>query len=187
MMNAPLPDLRGEHRTEPVPPKPHCFVADIDTTLEQEIFYLSQGQRKTDVHHHHEADHFGRAVEITEGIVHLRRLRNAPPRLKPICSDNAVETAERIFHPSRLRADPTRFKPIWSDTAAGAAPAISAVEDDARRRSGEGLYIAFMLHGVSENRCPASETVGDRWYYVALMLHGISPYVENRRPANLLS
>jgi hypothetical protein len=34
MMNAPLPDLRGDHRTEPVPPKPHCFVADIDTTLE---------------------------------------------------------------------------------------------------------------------------------------------------------
>ncbi len=40
MMNAPLPDLRSEHRTEPVPPEPHCFVADIDTTLEQKIFYL---------------------------------------------------------------------------------------------------------------------------------------------------
>ncbi len=36
MLNASFPDLAGEHRTEPVPPKPHCFVADIDTTLEQE-------------------------------------------------------------------------------------------------------------------------------------------------------
>ncbi len=45
MMNAPLPDLRGEHRTKPVPPKPHGFMADIDTALEQQIFYLSQGQR----------------------------------------------------------------------------------------------------------------------------------------------
>ncbi len=44
-MNAPLPDLRGEHRTEPVPPKPHDFVADIDTALEQEIFYLPKRQR----------------------------------------------------------------------------------------------------------------------------------------------
>ncbi len=59
MMDAPLPDLRGEHRTEPVPPKPHCFVADIDTALERQIFYLSQGQRITDVHHHREADHLG--------------------------------------------------------------------------------------------------------------------------------
>jgi hypothetical protein len=40
MMNAPLPDLRGEHRTEPVPPQPHGFVADVDPTLEQEIFDL---------------------------------------------------------------------------------------------------------------------------------------------------
>ncbi len=65
-------------------------VADIDTTVEQEIFYLSQGQRIADVHHHREADHLGRAFEITEGIAHRRRLRNAPPRLKPICSDNAL-------------------------------------------------------------------------------------------------
>jgi hypothetical protein len=65
-------------------------VADIETTLEQQIFYLSQGQRITDVHHHREADHLGRTVEITKRITHLRRLRNAPPRLKPIYSDNAL-------------------------------------------------------------------------------------------------
>ncbi len=59
MMNAPLPDLRGEHRTEPIPPEPHRLMANIDTTLEQQVFYLSQGQRITDVHHHREADHLG--------------------------------------------------------------------------------------------------------------------------------
>jgi len=33
MMNAPLPDFRDEHRTEPIPLEPHCLVADIDATL----------------------------------------------------------------------------------------------------------------------------------------------------------
>ncbi len=42
MMNVPLPDLRGEHRTEPVPPESRRLVADIDTPFEQQIFYLSQ-------------------------------------------------------------------------------------------------------------------------------------------------
>ncbi len=42
MMNAPFPDLRGEHRTEPVPPETHRFVADIDATFEQQIFNLPQ-------------------------------------------------------------------------------------------------------------------------------------------------
>jgi hypothetical protein len=42
LLNSPLPDLCSEHRTEPVPPEPHCFVADIDAPLEQEIFDLPQ-------------------------------------------------------------------------------------------------------------------------------------------------
>jgi len=86
-MNASFPDLRREHRTKPVPPEPHCFVADIDAPLEQEILDLSQRKRITDVHHHRGADHLGRTVEITEGILHPRRLRNATPRLKPIYTD----------------------------------------------------------------------------------------------------
>ena len=81
---------RGEHRTKPVPPIPHGFVADIDTVLEQQIFNLSRGQRITDVHHRREADHLGRTVEIAKLMTHRRRLRNAPPLLKPIYSDNAL-------------------------------------------------------------------------------------------------
>ena len=97
MTNAPFPDLRGEHRAKPVPPKPHGFVADIDTALEQQIFHLSQGQRITDIHHHREADHLGRPVEITAGIFHPRRLWNDTPRLKPICSDNALKPVNAFF------------------------------------------------------------------------------------------
>ena len=61
----------------------------FDNSSEQEILDLSQRKRITDVHHHREADHLGRTVEITEGILHPRRLRNTIPRLKPICSDKA--------------------------------------------------------------------------------------------------
>ena len=54
-MNASFPDLRGEHRTEPVPPVPNRLVADIDATLEQEILDLPKRQRIADIHHHREA------------------------------------------------------------------------------------------------------------------------------------
>ena len=46
-----------------------------------------------DVHHHREADHLGRAVEITEGIAHRRKLQTGATRLKPIWSDTAVGSA----------------------------------------------------------------------------------------------
>jgi len=89
-MNPTLPDLRCKQRTEPVPPEPYRLVADVDAPLEQNILDLSQRQRIADIHHHHEADHLGRAVEITEGIAHRRRLRIIARRLKPIYSDNAI-------------------------------------------------------------------------------------------------
>ncbi|MDH3911537.1 MAG: hypothetical protein OEU09_09580, partial [Rhodospirillales bacterium] len=38
LVDAPLSDLRGEYRTEPVPPEPNRFVADIDASLEQQVF-----------------------------------------------------------------------------------------------------------------------------------------------------
>jgi len=92
MMKVPLPDLRGKHRTETAPPEPHRLVADVDAPLREQIRDLSQRQRIADVHHHREADHLGRAVEIAEGIAHHQRLGMSPARLKPICSDNADKT-----------------------------------------------------------------------------------------------
>jgi hypothetical protein len=37
MMYAPLPDFRGEHGTEPVPPEPHSFVANINAAPEKDL------------------------------------------------------------------------------------------------------------------------------------------------------
>ena len=90
MMKASLPDRGRKHRTESIPQEPYRLVADVDAPLEQNILDLSKRQRIADIHHHHEADHLGRAVEITEGIAHRRRLRILARRLKPIYSDNAV-------------------------------------------------------------------------------------------------
>lgn len=57
MMRAPVPDLQGEHQTEPVPPESHRFVAAIDAPLEQQTLDLLQRERITDVHHNREADY----------------------------------------------------------------------------------------------------------------------------------
>jgi hypothetical protein len=89
MNNAPFPDLRGEHRTEPVPPEANRPVANVDAALEQQVLDLTERQRIADIHHHREADNFGRAVEIGEGIFHPLRLGSITRRLKPLYSDNA--------------------------------------------------------------------------------------------------
>ena len=69
-LNPALPDLGREHRAKPVPPKPHRLVADIDPAVEQQVLDLAQRQRIPNIHHHRQANDLGRAVEITEGILH---------------------------------------------------------------------------------------------------------------------
>ena len=59
-LNPALPDLRREHRTEPIPPQPHRLVANVDAAFEQNVLNLAQRQRVADVHHHREADDLGR-------------------------------------------------------------------------------------------------------------------------------
>ena len=111
MMNASFPDLRGEHRTEPVPPEPDRLVADIDATFEQQIFDLPQRQRIADLYHHREADYLGRAVEVTEWIAHCRRLRILATSLKPIYSDNArfsYSSLDRSLRSLYCRSDGVR-------------------------------------------------------------------------------
>jgi hypothetical protein len=66
-------------------------VADVYAALVKQILDLAQRQWKADIHHHREADNFRRAIEIAKGIVHRRKLQNAPPRLKSICSDTAMQ------------------------------------------------------------------------------------------------
>ena len=35
-------DLRREHQAKSVPPEPNCFVADVDATFVQKIFYVAE-------------------------------------------------------------------------------------------------------------------------------------------------
>ena len=89
-MNAPFPGLRGEHRSEPVPPETHGLVADVDPALEQDVLDLAQRQRIADLHHLRQANDIGRLIEIAEGVFHPTKLGNGVACLKLICSDNAV-------------------------------------------------------------------------------------------------
>ena len=101
-MNPAFPDLRGKQWAKAVPPVPHGLMANVDAALGQEIFDLPQRQRITDIQHHRAADYLRRTVEITERIVHSRRLRDLTFQLKPIYSDNAqdrVPTTSAIKSP----------------------------------------------------------------------------------------
>jgi hypothetical protein len=90
-MNPPFPDLRGEHRSEPVPPEPDRLVANVDAALEQQILDLAERQWLAHIHHHRQANDLGRRVEIAERIFHPPKLRGGPDSLKLFCSDNASE------------------------------------------------------------------------------------------------
>ena len=60
------PNFRGKHRTKPVPPVPHCFVADLDPTLVQEVLHVAKRQRKTNVEDHCQADDLWAGLEVAE-------------------------------------------------------------------------------------------------------------------------
>ena len=92
MINAPLPDLCGEHWPKPVPPQTHRLVANVDATFEQNVFNLAQRQRIADVHHHSEANDLGRCLEVLERIFHSETLDGILPTLNAVSSDNAVCT-----------------------------------------------------------------------------------------------
>ena len=68
------------------PPSRHVGLW-ISITVRAAILDLAQRQRIADRHHHREADHLGRAVEVAEGILHRPTLRIAPARLKPSFSE----------------------------------------------------------------------------------------------------
>ncbi len=44
-IDTPFADIRREHRAKPFPPKPHGFVANIDSALVQKIFDIPQRKR----------------------------------------------------------------------------------------------------------------------------------------------
>ena len=85
--------LRGEHRSEMVPPETDSLVTDINAALVENIFDLAQRKRVSNIHHHRQADHLRRTVEATERISHPATLSGGVSRLKTDCSDNALQKA----------------------------------------------------------------------------------------------
>ena len=61
------PDLGGEHWAQPVPPKPHGFMADLDASLVQQVFDVAQRERIADLHHYRQEDDLRACLEVLEG------------------------------------------------------------------------------------------------------------------------
>ena len=59
LLNSHSSDLRGKHRTEPVPPISDGFVAHVDASLVQQIFDIPKREWKPDVQHHRKTDDLG--------------------------------------------------------------------------------------------------------------------------------
>jgi hypothetical protein len=45
-------NFRGEQRAKPVPPEPHCLVANVGSTFEQKVFDIPKRQREPHLHDH---------------------------------------------------------------------------------------------------------------------------------------
>ena len=62
------PDFFRKHRAKSIPPKPDGFMADINAAFVQQILHIPERQREPDVHHHGQANDFGRCLEVAERI-----------------------------------------------------------------------------------------------------------------------
>jgi len=58
-----LTDFSCKQRSEPVSPKPHCFVTDLDPAFVQQVFYIPERERKLIVQHHGQSNDLGRLPE----------------------------------------------------------------------------------------------------------------------------
>ena len=83
-------NLGGKDRTEPVPPEPDRFMADIDPAFVEKILDIPQREWEPNVHHHRQADDLGARFKLLEGgtPTHPRTLRKHPVRFKRNSSDS---------------------------------------------------------------------------------------------------
>jgi hypothetical protein len=61
------PALGSEHRAKSVPPILHSLMVNLDAALVQEIRYVAQRERETDVEHHRQVDDLRAGFEVAEG------------------------------------------------------------------------------------------------------------------------
>lgn len=71
-----LSDLARKQGAKSIPPIADCFMANIDASFMKKVFDISQRKRKSDVHHHSQADDLRWRFEIAEGVLfcHARKL-----------------------------------------------------------------------------------------------------------------
>jgi hypothetical protein len=53
-------DVGCKHWPKAVPPQPHGLMTYVDTAFEKQVFDISQTQWESHVHHHDQANDFGR-------------------------------------------------------------------------------------------------------------------------------
>ena len=105
--DTPLSYLRGEQRTEPVPPESQRLMANVDAAREHQVFDLAERQWITHARHHRQA----------ERVLHSPRLGTALRHLKSHCSDTAPSILQRSGHEIHRRrlpgqgADDLSFQP----------------------------------------------------------------------------
>jgi hypothetical protein len=96
-------------------------MADLDSTLMQQVFYLSQRLREPDIEHHGHADDLGTGTDIPEGggLGHRGRLSARPANFNRSSSDTARQNVPRA-----LMAD-TPLSPSGATFARGEEPSFS--------------------------------------------------------------
>ncbi len=85
-------------------------MADIDAPFMQEIFDVAKGRRKSDVHHHGEANDLWRRLEISEWLLHPWTVGEGRWTLKHFCLTAPLLTSksQTLFRKIRRFADATK-------------------------------------------------------------------------------
>jgi hypothetical protein len=65
-LDALVPDLYCKHRTEPVPPEPHGFEADLDPSLVKKILNIAERQREPKLQHHRQTGDLWARLKVAE-------------------------------------------------------------------------------------------------------------------------
>lgn len=90
-------DLRGKHRTEPVPPVADSFMAHIDPAFVQQVFDIPKRKRKSAVQHQRQTDDLRTGFEVFEGgrSGHSQTLRNRPAPSSEVLLTRPLESRSR--------------------------------------------------------------------------------------------
>ena len=67
LLDALLFNLRRQHRTKSILPKPHCFVAYVYPKLMQKVLYISKRKWDPNIPHHLKEDDIRARLKVTKG------------------------------------------------------------------------------------------------------------------------